>query len=979
MDLVILNRINFSRLRAACFLIFPLLLIVLAGTVRLFAATGLTLQVTPSRTSGVAPLAVYFDAAGTISTATTHPFTEVNYAWDFGDPTSGFFSTTGLSKNAMRGPESGHVFETPGTYTVTLTGKDALGQVATQTVTITVTDPATVYAGTNTVCFSPTGNFTGAPVGCTRVTASTLAAIQPYVVSNVRLLLHSGETFTDVAGGLDFSGTSGGTVGSYDTGARPIIIGSGAVVFNPEASDWRVMDIDVQGNGSDPLSLGYTSTVNFLMLRVRATNIKTAFLSSGQLPDVPAIVDCELYGSGTGAATVYTLSHRLIILGNVLRSVGEADGQHVVRVPQADRAVFADNDFADIQPQGLLLKLHAPHNQDSNGNAIPWGSTTPIYTQDVVITNNLFHGTLQDIWIVTIGPQNAGFDERLRDIVVDGNFFEAVDDNVTSALNLWSTQDASVRNNIFTGTGLHFGTAISAGCEEPGTGGTYNCGANINSDHILVLNNTCNPSPNHSGSLECFINDNANDVIVANNLGVGTTTLVSSSGSYGVTQTASNNLQTNSPAFISSVPKVSTDFQLTASSPAVNYGIPEAGEEWDYWGGTRDSEPDLGAFEFGSTAMGGSLAKLTPSITVLPALNPVAATSILVVTGAVSGTGATPTGTVILSGGGYTSGSIPLSSGNYSITIPANNLVAGSDTLTVTYSGDTNYNSAFNSAPVTVTGLAAAATPTFSLAAGSYTGAQSVTISSSSTGAGAIICYSFTGSPRTNGAGGCAAGTLYSGAVSVSTSETLSAVAGGTGFTDSAVGSAAYIITVPVTPTFALSASTPAAVPKGSPATSTITVSTITGYVGTVTLSCSLTSSPAGATDLPTCSAGSSTVNLSNSSNTGTTTVTVTSTSSSAELVPRGNGKGLGGTGGGAVLALLVLLGIPARRRNWRAMLSILALMAMLGSLSACNVFHSMVPPNSGTSSGTYTFAVTGTGSPAVASAPATTFMLTVN
>jgi hypothetical protein len=86
-----------------------------------------------------------------------------------------------------------------------------------------------------------------------------------------------------------------------------------------------------------------------------------------------------------------------------------------------------------------------------------------------------------------------------------------------------------------------------------------------------------------------------------------------------------------------------------------------------------------------------------------------------------------------------------------------------------------------------------AATPTFSPVAGSYSGTQSVTLSTTSSGA--IICYNTTGSPATNGTTGCTTGTLYSGAISVTSSEAIYAVAGGTGFTDSAVGSAAYTIT----------------------------------------------------------------------------------------------------------------------------------------------------------------------------------------
>lgn len=112
-------------------------------------------------------------------------------------------------------------------------------------------------------------------------------------------------------------------------------------------------------------------------------------------------------------------------------------------------------------------------------------------------------------------------------------------------------------------------------------------------------------------------------------------------------------------------------------------------------------------------------------------------------------------------------------------------------------------------------------TPTFSPVAGTYSGVQSVTISTTS--GGAIICYNTSGSPATNGSTGCTTGTLYSGPVSVATSETLYAVAGGTGYNDSSVGSAAYTITngAASTPTFSPVAGT-------YTGTQTVTISTST-------------------------------------------------------------------------------------------------------------------------------------------------------
>ena len=120
--------------------------------------------------------------------------------------------------------------------------------------------------------------------------------------------------------------------------------------------------------------------------------------------------------------------------------------------------------------------------------------------------------------------------------------------------------------------------------------------------------------------------------------------------------------------------------------------------------------------------------------------------------------------------------------------------------------------------------------------------------------------------------------------------------------------------------------------------TSTITVSSGTFYTGTVTLSCVLTS-PTNETDPPTCSITSgSTVTMSAGiPSPATSTAMVNTTAATSELVyPKLHGGGWAGAGGGAILALLVFLGIPSRRRSWRQMLGIVVLMAAIGSLASC-------------------------------------------
>jgi streptogramin lyase len=90
---------------------------------------------------------------------------------------------------------------------------------------------------------------------------------------------------------------------------------------------------------------------------------------------------------------------------------------------------------------------------------------------------------------------------------------------------------------------------------------------------------------------------------------------------------------------------------------------------------------------------------------------------------------------------------------------------------------------------ITVTGtetLPVAATPIFSVVSGTYMSAQTVDISDSTSGA--TIYYTTDGSTPT------ISSTVYSGPITVSVTETLNAIAVAAGYSNSAVGAAAYTI-----------------------------------------------------------------------------------------------------------------------------------------------------------------------------------------
>ena len=99
-------------------------------------------------------------------------------------------------------------------------------------------------------------------------------------------------------------------------------------------------------------------------------------------------------------------------------------------------------------------------------------------------------------------------------------------------------------------------------------------------------------------------------------------------------------------------------------------------------------------------------AAATPTVTVSPSTSSVTTAQSLSVTVTVTGGTATPTGSVTLSGGGYTSAAATLSGGSVTINIPAGSLAVGSDTLTASYTPDANSSSTYNGA----TGVSSAVT-----------------------------------------------------------------------------------------------------------------------------------------------------------------------------------------------------------------------------------------------------------------------------
>ena len=178
----------------------------------------------------------------------------------------------------------------------------------------------------------------------------------------------------------------------------------------------------------------------------------------------------------------------------------------------------------------------------------------------------------------------------------------------------------------------------------------------------------------------------------------------------------------------------------------------------------------------------------TPTVTLTFSLANVTTTKTLTVTVAV-GDGAgnpIPTGSIVLSGGGYTSASTALSSGSVAIVVPAGALASGADTLFATYMPDANSSATYKTASGSGSVTVARATPTVTVSPGAsnltvlQTLAVNITVSGGSgaatpSGSVTLSTGSYTSAAATLNGGGSVnvnipAGTLAAGMDSLTAS-----------------------------------------------------------------------------------------------------------------------------------------------------------------------------------------------------------------
>jgi hypothetical protein len=365
--------------------------------------------------SGVAPLAIFVDATNTEGLAGSD-FVNAHFGLNFD---SARVDTTG-KYSRTRGFVAAHVYETPGTYTITLNVIDRSGSAATASAQVTVLP----FNGT-TYYVASSGNNSATGTSMTEPLATPDYALQQKAAPNVRILIRKGDRFT--VGAFTVSNKKGPViVGAYSDPNRPsdqapILFnnqdGWGFISFDEKTSDWRMMDIHVRGMNvnteASPAQRGFSLFgTGILLLRVEVDSMARDAFAGGGLNNF--IFDCQLHDFG-GYGYWCSPINQGAFVGNVSRR--QNGGEHLFRTQSGSKEFIAYNELSEpvsvmsgIQIRGNSSQAYLLGNRVEKDCAFhPQNSTSEEYESYCVADGNTF--------------TNAGFGIAAKHIAIRNNRF----------------------------------------------------------------------------------------------------------------------------------------------------------------------------------------------------------------------------------------------------------------------------------------------------------------------------------------------------------------------------------------------------------------------------------------------------------------------------------------------------------------------------------------------------------------------------
>ena len=188
------------------------------------------------------------------------------FQWNFGDTASYSAGSNRTMYNNLAGYSAAHIYDTPGTYTLTLTTTDPLGNVSSVPLQVNVAanpnGPSTPDAQpgqgvntSNTIYVDTAGKtVAGGLATVTSIDAAAAVAKADGLAGNFQIRFKRGETFTDTGAAYSFKNVLFGAYGALSM-PNPVLQPATRTTFffNPGggAAQWTVQDVTLSSpNGS---------------------------------------------------------------------------------------------------------------------------------------------------------------------------------------------------------------------------------------------------------------------------------------------------------------------------------------------------------------------------------------------------------------------------------------------------------------------------------------------------------------------------------------------------------------------------------------------------------------------------------------------------------------------------------------------------------------------------------------------------------
>ena len=533
------------------------------------------LQIQTSRTSGTAPLYVFFDATSSTGLTDTNDLVNTDFSWNFDvnqtDPNGSWEETKGMV--------AGHVFEEPGNYTVNCTAIAPDGTTDSETINITVS----AFSGT-TYYVSTSGNDSNTGLSPTTAWQTANHALNQ-LGPNVRILFNRGATFNNV--NLNLNGLTGGKaiIGAYGNGTLPILSGT---------TDETILDIQfVDSLVISDLHLVVNATIGSSNFRAQSCTdvlcLNLEMEGSTSLAiyhddcDKMAVFDSYIHHGGVLAFFAGD-GTRMSWVGNMVDSLlGTPQPEHGMRIQRGEKQFIAHSSFSNLIETKSAIQIRGDGQR-----------------------HVMIYGNKMDR-ILGINPSNAAAVSAISLVTIEGNYIGQNPDytgttweNSINGINIEATNVAA-RNNVIDG----YRNAVNVSHDYNG----------VVSGWVDVYHNTMNwravsPQSNTGGYI-VRVRDVSN--VDAQNNFISAPTVpqameLSTSGNN-LNISTSNNILTDIPNYASSIPGSAAhlndinNYQLSNNSPSIDMGNTSVPVYFDAAGQMRSNVlPDAGAFEYNDSA-----------------------------------------------------------------------------------------------------------------------------------------------------------------------------------------------------------------------------------------------------------------------------------------------------------------------------------------------------------------------------------------